>query len=76
MSKVKKITGDLVYSITAVGIMNMVLQFIVYPLINYKIGSGKFGDMLFYMGVVNILAPSFGIAVNNTRLLLPDREKF
>lgn len=75
MSKVKKVTGDLLYSITAVGIMNMVLQFIVYPLINYRIGSGRFGDMLFYMGVVNILAPSFGIAVNNTRLLLPDREK-
>lgn len=73
--KIKKITGDLLYSITAVGVMNAVLQFIVYPAINYKVGANLFGEMLFYLGIVNILSPSFGIAVNNTRLLTRDRER-
>ncbi len=72
--KIKKITGDLLYSITAVGLMNAVLQFIVYPAINYRIGAALFGEMLFYLGIVNILSPSFGIAVNNTRLLTRDRD--
>ena len=75
MVKAKKITTDLIYSISAVGLMNVVLQFIVYPIINNKVGAATFGEMLFLLGVVNILAPSFGIAVNNTRLLLPEREK-
>lgn len=75
MEKKKKITGDLLYSITAVGLMNAVLQFIVYPVVNNKIGANAFGEMLFYLGVLSVLAPSFGIAVNNTRLLLQDRDK-
>lgn len=74
MIKKKKITKDLFYSITAVGLMNAVLQFIVYPIINNKVGAAAFGDMLFFLGVVSVLSPSFGIAANNTRLLLAERD--
>ncbi len=74
MSKVKKITGDLCYSIAAVGLMNVVLQFLIYPVINYRTGAAEFGNMLFFLGVVSILSPSFGIAVNNTRLLIRNRD--
>lgn len=55
--------------------MNIILQFVVYPLVNYQIGESGFGDMLFWIGVVSILAPSFGLAVNNTRLVFPERQK-
>lgn len=72
--KKKKITMDLFYSITAVGMMNAVLQLIVFPVVNSRIGEQAFGEALFWLGVLNILAPSFGIAVNNTRLLLHGRD--
>jgi len=69
----KKIISDLIYCIGAIGLMNVVLQFVVYPLINYQLGEAAFGDMLFWLGIVSILAPSFGLAVNNTRLVFPER---
>lgn len=75
MEKKKKIVSDLIYCIGATGMMNVVLQFIVYPLVNDQIGGDAFGDMLFWLGVVSVLAPSFGLAVNNTRLVFPEREK-
>ncbi len=75
MKKKKKIFIDLLYCIGAIGLMNVVLQFIVYPLVNRQIGENGFGNMLFWIGVVSILAPSFGMAVNNTRLVFPEREK-
>ena len=71
----KKIIIDLLYSIGATGLMNVVIQFVVYPLVNRQIGESGFGNMLFWMGVVSIFAPSYGLAVNNTRLVFPEREK-
>lgn len=71
----KKIIIDLIYCIGATSMMNIVLQFIVYPLINSHIGKNAFGDMLYWLGIVSILAPSFGLAINNTRLVFPKREE-
>ena len=39
--------------------MNAVLQLIVYPVINNRVGENEFGNMLFLLGILNILAPSF-----------------
>lgn len=75
MNKGKKVAKDLVFSISAVALMNVVIQFLIYPVINYVAGADYFGDMLFWIGIVSMLAPSFGIAINNTRLLTKDREK-
>ncbi len=71
----RKIVVDLLYCIGATGLMNIVLQFVVYPLVNHQVGGSDFGDMLFWIGVVSIFAPSFGMAANNTRLVFPEREK-
>lgn len=71
----KRIGGDLLYSIAGVAFFNIILQFIIYPYVSAKIGSAQFGNMLFLLAVVNIIAPSFGNAVNNTRMVLPEREK-
>lgn len=73
--KKTKIAGDLIYSISAIAVMNIVLQFIVYPMINRILGENGFGDMLFWVGIVSVLAPSFGLAVNNTRLVYPKRDE-
>ncbi len=71
----KRIAKDLIYCIVAVGMMNAVLQLIVYPIINNRVGETGFGQMLFMLGILNILAPSFGQGVGNARLVLPRREK-
>ena len=72
--KSKKIASDLLYSIFAIGIMNVVLQFVVYPFINRQMGAEVFGQVLFYQGIIAILAPSFGNATNNTRLVIYNRD--
>ena len=59
----KRIAKDLIYCIAAVGMMNAVLQLIVYPIINNRVGETGFGQMLFMLGILNILAPSFGQGV-------------
>ena len=72
--KKKKIAADFLYCVGAVGMMNAVLQFIVYPIINHRVGETEFGNMLFLMGILNILAPSFGQGTGNSRLVMPHRE--
>ena len=74
LKKYKKIFGDLFYSIGAMALMNVVLQFAVYPLVNKTLGEKIFGEMLFWLGIVSVLAPSFGTAVNNARLVFPARD--
>ena len=74
LKKYKKVFGDLFYSIGAMALMNIVLQFAVYPLVNKTLGEKIFGEMLFWLGIVSVLAPSFGTAVNNARLVFPDRD--
>lgn len=54
--------------------MNAVLQLIVYPVINNRVGENEFGNMLFLLGILNILAPSFGQGTANARLVMPERE--
>ena len=63
----KRIAKDLIYCIAAVGMMNAVLQLIVYPIINNRVGETGFGQMLFMLGILNILAPSFGQGVGNAK---------
>ncbi|MBU9736577.1 lipopolysaccharide biosynthesis protein [Diplocloster agilis] len=75
MIKKKNIALDLAYCIIAVGIMNLVLQLIVYPIINGRVGEASFGNILYFIGVMNILSPAFGLALNNTRLVTPNRER-
>lgn len=72
--KNKKIATDLLYSIGAIALMNIVLQFIAYPIVNRTLGEIEFGNMLFWAGVISVLAPSFGQSVNNTRLVHPKRD--
>ena len=74
LKKYKKIFCDLFYSVGAMALMNVVLQFAVYPLVNKTLGEKIFGEMLFWLGIVSVLAPSFGTAVNNARLVFPARD--
>lgn len=66
----KVIAKDLIYNISAIVIMNVVIQFLVYPYLNSSMGEEAFGILLTLMSVVAILANSFGSAINNTRLVI------
>ena len=46
-----------------------VLQIVVYPLLNRKMGSDQLGELLYLMGLVAILCPSVGQALNTSVLL-------
>ena len=50
--------------------MNGVLQIIVYPLLNRIMGSDQLGELLYLMGLVAILCPSVGQALNTSRLVV------
>lgn len=66
----KKVTTDVMWSIAALVLMNGVLQLAVYPLLNRFLGEETFGDVLYILGILAIIAPAIGLAANNVRLLL------
>lgn len=68
--KEKKLLSDGVYTLGGILLMNAVLQIIVNPLLNRYMGSEKLGEELFIMGLVAILCPAVGQALNNSRLVL------
>ena len=78
LSKYKKlfssITGDLIYSIAGLCLMNGALQLLVNPLINSWIGEEKFGMYQSILAVVAIMGNTFGVAANYSRMVR-HREK-
>lgn len=50
--------------------MNGVLQILVYPLLNRIMGSDSLGVLLYITGLVAILCPSVGQALNTSRLVV------
>ena len=67
--KKKKIAGDFIYTFSALVLMNVVLQVIIYPLINKYFGSDYLGDVVYYTGIIYILSASLGNACSNQRLM-------
>ena len=68
--KQKRIVSNTVYTIGGALLMNGVLQIVVYPLLNRKMGSDQLGEHLYLMGLVAILCPSVGQALNTSRLVV------
>ncbi len=65
----KKFATDFIWSIAALVTMNGVLQLFVYPLLNRQVGEAAFGNILYVLGIVAVIAPSVGLAANNIRLV-------
>lgn len=72
--KNKKIFGDLIWSILALVIMNGVIQIIVYPMLNRKLGTEQYGDVLYLVSVASIFSAGIGLGLNNARLLRQKEE--
>jgi len=68
--KSPKVAGDLIYTVMATVVMNVVLQFIVYPLITKYYGESVTGNILYFIGVIYVVPQALGTAVSNARLVL------
>lgn len=65
----KGFVKNLSLNVLAVVVMNIVIQFVVYPYLNETLGENQFGIILYLMSIVAILAGSLGAAANNIRLV-------
>lgn len=50
--------------------MNAVLQIVITPLLNRMMGAEQLGGLLYITGLVAIICPSIGQALNNSRLVV------
>ena len=60
---------QLLYSFTATGIFNVVIQLILYPDLEHRMGEHAYGVALSVISLIAIIAGSCGSAVGNCRLL-------
>lgn len=66
--KIKGILTDSVLSIVGLTLMNCVAQFFVYPIWSRSLGSEAYGNVLYYLSVMNIFAISVGSGCNYARM--------
>ena len=64
----KKIMSDMIWSISGLVLMNVTLQFMVYPFWEKRLGEDGLGNILYLLALMNILAVSIGISVNYARI--------
>ncbi len=69
-NKKVQIASNTVYTIAGALVLNGVLQLLVYPQLNARMGAEANGTVLYIMGLVSILGPSVGQALNNARLVM------
>jgi O-antigen/teichoic acid export membrane protein len=66
----RAIAANTLYTIGGALVINGVLQLLIYPRINRDLGTESYGTILYIMAFINILGPSVGQALNNSRLVL------
>lgn len=75
IEKLKGITGDLIYSMLGLVVMNGVIQFILYPYLNGQLGAEKFGSVLTLISIVAIMGSTFGTAANYSRMVSYTKQR-
>ena len=58
--KIKALLTDSMWSIAGLMLMNVVVQFLVYPVWNNHLGSEEYGNILYLISIMNIIAISVG----------------
>ena len=64
----KRLGGDMVYSASALIVMNLMLSVGVYPFLYKKLGPEANGRMLFYTALMGLVASGFGSGMNYGRM--------
>lgn len=65
----RKLFSDFMLSAVALVIYNGVVQFLVYPRFERKLGGESYGDVLYYISILSIMASTFGTAANFSRMV-------
>ena len=66
--KLKSIFTDTMWSIAGLVLMNVAAQFVVYPYWNRVLGTEKYGNVIYLLAIMNIMAISVGSGINYTRM--------
>lgn len=66
--KLKIIFTDTIWSIAGLVLMNVAAQFVVYPYLNRVLGPETYGNIVYLLAIMNILAISIGSGINYTRM--------
>ena len=66
----KGIAINTLYTMGGLLFMNAVLQIVITPLLNRMMGAEQLGGLLYITGLVAIICPSIGQALNNSRLVV------
>ena len=66
----KGIAVNTLYTMGGLLWMNAVLQIVVTPLLNRLMGAEQLGNLLYITGLVAIICPSVGQALNTSRLVV------
>lgn len=66
----RAIASNTLYTMGGMLVMNGVLQLVIYPLLYRHMGDKELGGLLFIMGLVAIVCPSVGQALNTSRLVV------
>lgn len=69
-TKSKKVASDLIYTVMASVVINVVLQLIIYPIITRKFGENVSGEILYFIGIIYIIPQAIGTSINSGRLLM------
>ena len=64
----KSILKDSVWSIAGIVLMNVTAQFFLYPLWDRQLGGDAYGEILYLLSLMNIVAISLGSATNYARM--------
>lgn len=67
-AKLKNFLNDSMWSIAGLMLMNVVAQFVVYPVWSRSLGDEMYGNVLYFLSLMNIVAISMGSGCNYARM--------
>ncbi|MBE6678512.1 MAG: hypothetical protein E7597_06940 [Ruminococcaceae bacterium] len=70
-----KAANDLIYTVLATVIMQVVLQLIIYPLTTHFCGKGVTGNILYFIGIIYIVPQALGTSLHNVRLMMRKEQE-
>lgn len=71
---IKQIIIDLIYGTAGLVAMNGVMQFVVTPFINRKLGQAECDTFLFFTALIGLMASSFGSGTNYARMAITTKR--
>ena len=76
-NRIRALFKDSVWSVAGLVLMNVVAQFVVYPAWRsyYTDGGESYGNILYLISLMNILAVSLGVSLNYQRMSASATQK-